>query len=194
MILIWPSHQKYCIFVIIASIFSDKYFPALGFGARIPPHMQVSHEFPLNFNPTNPYCHGIDVFIASFWYDIDHFLHLMKNEINKVFSISSCFWSWWKRNANYFFVTITVMGLHINSMSTSAPLNTFWTHFINYMFTGLFLEILRPKSQLSDCNTPIWKADLLTCFNIRKTKRTTKFDGLEPRRCEIGPKSSGAFE
>ena len=38
--------------------FSDKYFPALGFGARIPPEMHVSHEFPLNFNATNPYCNG----------------------------------------------------------------------------------------------------------------------------------------
>ena len=33
-------------------------FPALGFGARIPPTMQVSHEFALNFNPSNPFCAG----------------------------------------------------------------------------------------------------------------------------------------
>lgn len=45
---------------------TDKYFPALGFGARIPPHMQVSHEFPLNFNPTNPYCHGIQEIVATY--------------------------------------------------------------------------------------------------------------------------------
>ena len=40
-------------------------------------------------------------------------------------------------------------------------------------------------------------------FNIRKTKRIAKFEGLEPRRCEdimaivapeIGPKSFGTFE
>ena len=40
-------------------------------------------------------------------------------------------------------------------------------------------------------------------FNVRKTKRIGKFDGLEPRRCEdikgivaseIAPKSFGTFE
>ena len=40
-------------------------------------------------------------------------------------------------------------------------------------------------------------------FNIRKTKRTAKFEGLEPRHCEdikavvapgIGPKSFGTFD
>lgn len=59
-------------------------FPAFGFGAQIPPQwqvrgnpnlkicllqkqnqphqplfpLQVSHEFPMNFNPSNPYCNG----------------------------------------------------------------------------------------------------------------------------------------
>ena len=48
------------------------------------------------------------------------------------------------------------------------------------------------------------KVDLLTyMFNLRKTKRIAKFDGLESQRCEdikgilaaeIGPKSLGTFE
>ena len=38
---------------------SDKLFPALGFGARIPPSFAVSHEFPLNFNFQNPFCNGM---------------------------------------------------------------------------------------------------------------------------------------
>ena len=33
-------------------------FPALGFGARIPPNFDVSHEFALNFNMQNPFCAG----------------------------------------------------------------------------------------------------------------------------------------
>ena len=39
--------------------YRDKMFPALGFGAKIPPTMEVSHEFAINFNPQNPYCAGI---------------------------------------------------------------------------------------------------------------------------------------
>ena len=37
---------------------SDKMFPALGFGAKVPPNMTVSHEFALNFNSANPFCAG----------------------------------------------------------------------------------------------------------------------------------------
>ena len=37
---------------------TDKMFPALGFGAKVPPNMTVSHEFALNFNPSNPFCAG----------------------------------------------------------------------------------------------------------------------------------------
>uniref|UniRef100_A0A665VVH7 Copine-3 n=1 Tax=Echeneis naucrates TaxID=173247 RepID=A0A665VVH7_ECHNA len=44
---------------VIQDYDSDKMFPAFGFGAQIPPTWQVSHEFPLNFNPSNPFCAGV---------------------------------------------------------------------------------------------------------------------------------------
>ncbi|PIK42395.1 putative copine-3 isoform X3, partial [Apostichopus japonicus] len=34
----------------------DKLFPALGFGAKIPPNNEISHEFAINFNANNPFC------------------------------------------------------------------------------------------------------------------------------------------
>uniref|UniRef100_A0A803SMC9 Copine-3 n=1 Tax=Anolis carolinensis TaxID=28377 RepID=A0A803SMC9_ANOCA len=45
---------------------SDKLFPAFGFGAQVPPDWQVSHEFALNFNPTNPYCQGIEGVVGAY--------------------------------------------------------------------------------------------------------------------------------
>ncbi|XP_057559935.1 copine-1 isoform X2 [Hippopotamus amphibius kiboko] len=45
---------------------SDKLFPAFGFGAQIPPDWQVSHEFALNFNPSNPYCAGIQGIVDAY--------------------------------------------------------------------------------------------------------------------------------
>lgn len=42
----------------------DKYFPALGFGAQI--NGQVSHEFALNGNPSNPYCAGIPGVVEAY--------------------------------------------------------------------------------------------------------------------------------
>ncbi|KAG8009344.1 Copine-3 [Nibea albiflora] len=48
---------------VIQDYDSDKMFPAFGFGAQIPPTMQVSHEFPINFNPSNPFCAGNQYFV-----------------------------------------------------------------------------------------------------------------------------------
>ncbi|XP_033110613.1 copine-8-like [Anneissia japonica] len=44
---------------IVQDYDTDKLFPVLGFGAKIPPNGQVSHEFPVNFNSQNPFCAGI---------------------------------------------------------------------------------------------------------------------------------------
>ncbi|XP_031696310.1 copine-1-like, partial [Anarrhichthys ocellatus] len=49
------------------SSFSDKLFPVFGFGAKLPPDYQAAnHEFALNFNPTNPYCKGIEGIIEAY--------------------------------------------------------------------------------------------------------------------------------
>ncbi|CAB4010756.1 copine-8-like isoform X1 [Paramuricea clavata] len=45
---------------------TDKLFPAFGFGARLPPHWQVSHEFALNWNPSDPNCNGVAGVIHSY--------------------------------------------------------------------------------------------------------------------------------
>ncbi|XP_021950663.1 copine-8 isoform X2 [Folsomia candida] len=44
---------------IIQDYDSDKLFPALGFGARIPPGQVVSHEFFLNGSTDSPFCPGV---------------------------------------------------------------------------------------------------------------------------------------
>eukprot|EP00112_Aurelia_sp_Birch-Aquarium-sp1_P019041 Seg4633.1 transcript_id=Seg4633.1/GoldUCD/mRNA.D3Y31 product=Copine-3 protein_id=Seg4633.1/GoldUCD/D3Y31 len=45
---------------------TDKLFPALGFGARIPPDFKVHHEFPINFNFANPYCTGLNGILEAY--------------------------------------------------------------------------------------------------------------------------------
>nr|CAD7435265.1 unnamed protein product [Timema monikensis] len=44
---------------IIQDYDSDKLFPVLGFGARLPPDGRVSHEFFVNMRTDSPYCSGI---------------------------------------------------------------------------------------------------------------------------------------
>uniref|UniRef100_A0A7N8WLK0 Copine VIII n=1 Tax=Mastacembelus armatus TaxID=205130 RepID=A0A7N8WLK0_9TELE len=52
---------------IIQDYDSDKMFPALGFGAKLPPDGRVSHEFALNGNPQNPYCNGIEGVLEAYY-------------------------------------------------------------------------------------------------------------------------------
>ncbi|KAM8917331.1 copine-5b isoform 3-T3 [Spinachia spinachia] len=51
---------------IIQDYDSDKMFPALGFGAKLPPDGRVSHEFPLNGDMDNPYCNGIEGILEAY--------------------------------------------------------------------------------------------------------------------------------
>ncbi|XP_071753059.1 copine-3-like isoform X2 [Centroberyx gerrardi] len=51
---------------VIQDYDSDKMFPAFGFGAQLPPTWQVSHEFPINFNPSNPFCAGIEGVVCAY--------------------------------------------------------------------------------------------------------------------------------
>ncbi|KAJ6668124.1 hypothetical protein lerEdw1_015501 [Lerista edwardsae] len=52
---------------IIQDYDSDKLFPAYGFGAKVPPEGKVSHQFPLNHNPDNPSCEGIEGVLESYF-------------------------------------------------------------------------------------------------------------------------------
>ncbi|XP_063307354.1 copine-3 [Pelobates fuscus] len=52
--------------MVVQDYDTDKLFPAFGFGAQIPPNNQVSHEFPINFNPSNPFCNGIQGIVDAY--------------------------------------------------------------------------------------------------------------------------------
>ncbi|XP_053528201.1 copine-7 [Artibeus jamaicensis] len=45
---------------------SDKRFSALGFGARIPPKFEVSHDFAINFDPEDDRCEGIQGVVQAY--------------------------------------------------------------------------------------------------------------------------------
>ena len=51
---------------IIEDYDSDKLFPVLGFGARIPPDGRVSHDFFVNGHISNPYCERISGVLSAY--------------------------------------------------------------------------------------------------------------------------------
>eukprot|EP00039_Didymoeca_costata_P030889 m.31966 g.31966 ORF g.31966 m.31966 type:complete len:532 (+) comp8364_c0_seq2:55-1650(+) len=50
---------------VIRDYDSDKLFPALGFGGKLP-NGTVSHAFSMTGDETNPYCHGIEGIVAAY--------------------------------------------------------------------------------------------------------------------------------
>ena len=56
---------------IIQDYDTDKLFPALGFGARLPPNSHVNHEFFLNMSTTSPYCEGVDGIVAAYHHALE---------------------------------------------------------------------------------------------------------------------------
>uniref|UniRef100_A0A4W5ME45 Copine I n=1 Tax=Hucho hucho TaxID=62062 RepID=A0A4W5ME45_9TELE len=52
--------------LVVQDYDTDKLFPAFGFGAQVPPDFKVSHEFALNFNPSNPYCQGVQGIVEAY--------------------------------------------------------------------------------------------------------------------------------
>ena len=70
-------------------------------------------------------------------------------------------------------------------------------------FFFVLLGLVSRKSRKVSCQTCVEKLIFLHVFNTRKTKKTAKFEGLEPRRCEdkkaivapeISPKTFGTLE
>ncbi|KAM3833846.1 copine-1 [Diretmus argenteus] len=52
---------------VIQDYDTDKFFPAFGFGAKLPPDYQAAnHEFALNFNPSNPHCQGVQGIVEAY--------------------------------------------------------------------------------------------------------------------------------
>ena len=51
---------------IIQDYDTDKMFPALGFGARVPPDNFASHEFFLNMHPDDPNCRGVSGLLDAY--------------------------------------------------------------------------------------------------------------------------------
>lgn len=51
---------------VIQDYDSDKMFPSLGFGAKVPPNNQVSHEFFLSLDPSRPFCAGLGGILEAY--------------------------------------------------------------------------------------------------------------------------------
>nr|XP_015810335.2 copine-3 [Nothobranchius furzeri] len=59
-------HAIWAVGHVVQDYNRTKMFPVFGFGAQIPPSSEVSHMFPVNFNPSDPFCAGIEGVVQAY--------------------------------------------------------------------------------------------------------------------------------
>ena len=92
---------------IVQDYDSDKQFPALGFGARVPPHGQVSHEFYLNLSQdNNPYCFGVDGLLHAYRHSLQQVKLYSPTNFSPVINHVANFARSYQANGNQYFVLL----------------------------------------------------------------------------------------
>ena len=93
---------------IIQDYDHDKQFPALGFGAKIPPAFSVSHEFFLNLSSNSPFCAGVEG-ILSAYYNCLHSVQLYgPTNFSPVISHVANFAAAYQRDPSQYFVLLII--------------------------------------------------------------------------------------
>ncbi|RXG67368.1 Synaptotagmin-3 [Armadillidium vulgare] len=96
---------------IIQDYDTDKMFPALGFGAQIPPDMHVSHEFFLNGSPDNPYCQGLEGILSAYYFSLQNVRLYGPTNFSPVIRHVSRFAQSIQDGSNYFVLLIITDGI-----------------------------------------------------------------------------------
>uniref|UniRef100_A0A3B5L281 Copine 3 n=1 Tax=Xiphophorus couchianus TaxID=32473 RepID=A0A3B5L281_9TELE len=102
---------------------STKMFPVFGFGAEIPPSWQVSHEFPINFNPANPFCAGIEGVVQAYRQCLPQVKLWGPTNFSPIINHVACFARQaLQQNAQYFVLLILTDGVITDMDQTRAAI------------------------------------------------------------------------
>ncbi|RWS11942.1 copine-8-like isoform X1 [Dinothrombium tinctorium] len=96
----------------IVQYYNDNgYFAGFGFGARIPPNYDVSHEFPLNGNPAHPYCQGVEDLVANYRRTLSSVTLYGPTNFANVINSTARIASQYQHGENYFILLIITDGI-----------------------------------------------------------------------------------
>jgi len=108
---------------IIQDYDSDKQFPCLGFGARIPPNGEVSHEFFLTLDSSKPFCAGLEGILSSYYTSINNVQLYGPTNFSPVINHVAKFAQVYQRDpSNYFILLIITDGIITDFEETKAAL------------------------------------------------------------------------
>ena len=86
----------------------DKQFPALGFGAKVPPEWSVSHEFFLNLSPSSPFCEGVEGILAAYYRSLQAVQLFGPTNFSPVINHVAKFAAAYQRDPTQYFVLLII--------------------------------------------------------------------------------------
>jgi len=108
---------------IIQDYDSDKQFPCLGFGARIPPNGEVSHEFFLTLDSSKPFCAGLEGILSAYYTSINNVQLYGPTNFSPVINHVAKFAQVYQKDpSNYFILLIITDGIITDFEETKAAL------------------------------------------------------------------------
>jgi len=108
---------------IIQDYDSDKQFPCLGFGARVPPKGEVSHEFFLTLDQSRPFCAGLEGILSSYYTTLNNVQLYGPTNFSPVINHVAKFAQVYQGDpSNYFILLIITDGIITDFEETKAAL------------------------------------------------------------------------
>lgn len=86
-------------------------YPAYGFGAKLPPSMLVSHQFPLNGNTGHPYCRDINEILIHYRNTVSSVILYGPTNFAPVINNTACIARQHQNGQHYFILLIITDGV-----------------------------------------------------------------------------------
>ena len=99
----------------------DKQFPALGFGGRVPPAGEVSHEFFLNLQD-NPFCNGVQGILQAYFHSLHQVQLYGPTNFSPVMNHVAQFAKAYQDGKQYFVLLIITDGIITDLEETKAAI------------------------------------------------------------------------
>ena len=161
---------------IVQDYDTDKQFPALGFGARIPPNGQVSHEFFLNLSQeNNPYCSGVEGVLQAYHHSLQSVKLYGPTNFSPVINHVANFARAYQANGNQYFVLliltdgiITDLDATLSSIiaASDLPMSIIIIGVGNEDFSAM--EALDSDDKLLRANGRVASRDIVQFVELRK--------------------------
>jgi hypothetical protein len=161
---------------------TDKQFPALGFGARIPPTGQVSHEFFLNLRPDTPYCAGVDGLLAAYYTALQSVSLYGPTNFSPVIEHVARFANAYQDGRQYFVLLILTDGIITDLEATKHSIIRASTLPMSIIIVGVgnedfsTMEELDSDKQLLRAGSHVAARDIVQFVELRKFVRGNTWD------------------